>query len=49
MQAVRDIMTARMALAAQKGCDGVEPDNVQVMNEKWKLTWRVSVLCCVVL
>ena len=29
-QAVRDIMAARIALAAAKGCDGVEPDNVQV-------------------
>ncbi len=27
-QAVRDLMTARLALAAQKGCDAVEPDNV---------------------
>ena len=25
---VRDIMKARLDLAAQKGCDGVEPDNV---------------------
>lgn len=25
---VRDIMTARLDLAASKGCDGVEPDNV---------------------
>lgn len=25
---VRDIMAARLDLAAQKGCDGVEPDNV---------------------
>jgi len=25
---VRNIMTARLALAASKGCDGVEPDNV---------------------
>lgn len=27
-QAVRDIMGARMDLAVQKGCDGVDPDNV---------------------
>jgi hypothetical protein len=27
-QAVRDIMQKRMDLAVQKGCDGVEPDNV---------------------
>src|SRR5262249_37088529 len=27
-QSVRDIMTKRMDLAAQKGCDGIEPDNV---------------------
>lgn len=27
-QNVRDIMEARLDLAAQKGCDGVEPDNV---------------------
>ncbi|KAL3424694.1 endo alpha-1,4 polygalactosaminidase precursor [Phlyctema vagabunda] len=25
---VRDIMTKRLALAAEKGCDGVDPDNV---------------------
>lgn len=27
-QAVRDVMTARMDLAVQKGCDAIEPDNV---------------------
>ena len=27
-QATRDIMSARLDLAASKGCDGVEPDNV---------------------
>lgn len=27
-QTVREIMKSRMELAAQKGCDGVEPDNV---------------------
>ena len=27
-QAVRDVMLARMDLAVQKGCDGVDPDNV---------------------
>ena len=27
-QAVRDVMAARMDLAVQKGCDGVDPDNV---------------------
>lgn len=27
-QAVRDVMGARMDLAVQKGCDGVDPDNV---------------------
>ena len=25
---VRNIMTARMDLAVSKGCDGIEPDNV---------------------
>jgi len=25
---VRSIMTARIQLAAQKGCDGIDPDNV---------------------
>jgi len=29
-QAVRDIMVKRLDLAVQKGCDGVEPDNVDV-------------------
>jgi hypothetical protein len=28
LQAVRDIMAARMDIAVQKGCDGVDPDNV---------------------
>ncbi|KAH8782153.1 putative endo alpha-1,4-polygalactosaminidase [Hyaloscypha finlandica] len=29
---VRDIMTERLKLAAQKGCDGVDPDNVDAYN-----------------
>jgi len=29
---VRNIMTARLALAAEKGCDGVDPDNVDAYN-----------------
>lgn len=31
---VRKIMTARLALAAQKGCDGVDPDNVDGYDNK---------------
>lgn len=33
MQGVRDVMVARLDLAQEKGCDGVEPDNVQVSPE----------------
>lgn len=29
---VRNIMTARLQLAARKGCDGVDPDNVDAFN-----------------
>jgi hypothetical protein len=29
---VRNIMAARLKLAAEKGCDGVDPDNVDVYN-----------------
>lgn len=29
LQEVRAVMAARLDLAVQKGCDGVEPDNVQ--------------------
>eukprot|EP00752_Nemacystus_decipiens_P012050 g10683.t1 len=43
-EAVRDIMAARIALAAEKGCDGVEPDNVQVYAEAiWGTNTGVSV------
>jgi hypothetical protein len=33
-QAVRDLMAARMDLAVQKGCDGVDPDNVDGYTNK---------------
>lgn len=33
-EAVRDVMSARIAMAATKGCDGVEPDNTQVYLEE---------------
>eukprot|EP00903_Cladosiphon_okamuranus_P007685 g7449.t1 len=43
-EAVREIMAARIALAAVKGCDGVEPDNVQVYAEAiWGIHTGVSV------
>ncbi|MGV6818686.1 MAG: endo alpha-1,4 polygalactosaminidase [Thiotrichales bacterium] len=39
-QTVRDIMAARILLAATKGCDGIEPDNVDgyVNNSGFPLT-----------
>jgi hypothetical protein len=44
-QAVRDIMSKRMDLAVQKGCDGIEPDNVDGYTNKpgFPLTYQTQI------
>lgn len=40
---VRKIMTARIQMAAEKGCDGVDPDNTGTISAKGNLPyWRPS-------
>ncbi len=45
-EAVRKIMYARLELAQQKGCDGVEPDNVDgyVNNSGFNLTYHQQLM-----
>ena len=45
-EALRPIMEARLALAAQKGCDGVDPDNVDgyINNTGFNLSYEDTLL-----
>lgn len=40
---VRNVMKSRISLAASKGCDGIEPDNIDAYDNGTALTSSDSV------